>query len=400
MTTKKFNFQPLNKLSAIAFISLTLALASCSSNDENSIVISSDDDHQMHNEITITKAQFEANEMSLTQLTQNPFVTKVLVNGMFDVPPQNRASVSTYYGGYVKEVHFLPGEDVRKGEVLFTLENPEFVKIQEEFLDAKGQLSFLASDYERQKSLASDHVTSEKKFLQAEADYNSTTVKYASLKKKLALMNIDYEKLDASNLTTTIAITAPISGSITGININKGMFVQPSNIAVSIINKEHMHLELKVFEQDLVHIKVGQPINFNLQNGEKVHYDAHVYLINKSMDYDKRTIDIHGHLDDEKMLNRFIPGMYIEAEIMTSSDTALALPVNAVGELDDKHYVLLQTSDSNDQMTFEQREVSIGKTSTGFVGINNHMDFGRDAIFLLEGAYHLIQKNEPSMHSH
>tara|TARA_B110000046_G_scaffold35749_2_gene39107 strand:- start:75059 stop:75241 length:183 start_codon:yes stop_codon:yes gene_type:complete len=55
-------------------------------------------------------------------------------------------------------------------------------------------------------------------------------------------------------------------------------------------------------------------------------YEATVHLVNKTIDPVNRTIGIHGHLVNEKLNDRFTPGMYLEAKIQTSSDSGLALP--------------------------------------------------------------------------
>lgn len=90
------------------------------------------------------------------------------------------------------------------------------------------------------------------------------------------------------------------------------------------------------------------------------------------------------------MKEMFTPGMYIESEILTTSDTLLALPEDAVVEIEDKNYVLLQTSQDDDSMNFERHQVSIGKSTKGFVEIYNHADFGIEAKFLSKGAFNLI----------
>ena len=41
-------------------------------------------------------------------------------------------------------------------------------------------------------------------------------------------------------------------------------------------------------------------------------------------------------------------------------------------------------------MNFEQRQVSIGISTKGFVEIYNHADFGIEAKFLSKGAFNLV----------
>ncbi|HMQ63851.1 MAG TPA: efflux RND transporter periplasmic adaptor subunit, partial [Flavilitoribacter sp.] len=213
--------------------------------------------------ITLSPAQFESSGMQTGQMADQVFSKAIKANGMIDVPPENQASVSAYFAGYVKDIRLLPGEKVAKGQLLFTLENPDYVGMQQDYLEAKGQLSYLKADYERQKTLAEDNVTSQKNFLKAESEYNVTMARFESLKKKLSLMNIDPGQVSEGNLRSTINIVAPISGYITGVNANKGMFLNPSDVAVTITHVDHVHLELNVFEKDIQLVKEGQLIRFN-----------------------------------------------------------------------------------------------------------------------------------------
>lgn len=143
-----------------------ISLAACNSK-EKSETTNNDSSVEVNNKdvVTLTETQFASGSMELGKITTQPFNTVVKANGMFAVPPQNQADVSAYFAGYVKNISLLPGDVVEKGQTLFTIENPEYVQLQQDFLEAKGRLNYLKSDYERQKELMVDNVTSKKNFL-------------------------------------------------------------------------------------------------------------------------------------------------------------------------------------------------------------------------------------------
>lgn len=271
----------LSKLLVLAIVAM-LALASCSSNPEPLVIEESDGDTENQNPYSLTPTQFTSSKMKLGKLEMREFHEVVKANGIFDVPPQNHVSISAYFEGYVKQLQLLPGERVSKGQVLFVLENPGYVQVQQDFLEAQGQLTYLKSDYERQKSLAADNVTSQKNYLKAESDYTVTRVRYESLGKKLELMKINPDKLTIDNIRTTLTVTSPINGYVTEVNITPGSFLNPSDVAVSIVDTDHLHLELKIFEKDLSKIAVGQEIQFRIQNDRSGSYKATVHLVNKT----------------------------------------------------------------------------------------------------------------------
>jgi cobalt-zinc-cadmium efflux system membrane fusion protein len=367
-----------------------LLIASCSSKTET--IISEETNSEILNEGTyeLTLVQFNSSKMELGKLEMGSFHDVVKTNGMFDVPPENRAEVSCYFGGTVKDIKLLPGQRVKKGEVLFILENPDYVQMQQDFLEAKGQLMYLESDYERQKNLAKDNVSSQKNYLKAESDYTVTRVKVESSSKKLALMNINPDTLTIENIRTTVNVVSPISGYVTDVAISRGSFLNPLSLAVSIVNTEHLHLELNIFEKDLAKVKIGQPIQFRIQNDNGNDYKAIVHLVNKTVDAEKRTVGIHGHLSNEKLASKFNPGMYVEADIYTSSSSRMSLPQTALVEAQGKHYVLVLQNAANNGYTFLKREVQTGLFNNDQIEILNTQDFKEDTQFLVDGAFNLI----------
>lgn len=385
---KQYKISMKTRFAAILAGMALLALQSCSSSNDAAEAGEIAGPPPVENRLDLTETQFQSSGMKLGKMENREFNQVVKANGMLDVPPENRAAVSSYFGGTVKNIHLLPGQKISKGQVLFVLENPEYIQLQQDYLEAKGQLLYLKSDYERQKSLVKDNVTSEKQYLKAESDYTVTQVKMESIAKKLRLMNIDPDKLTTANLRTTIAIPSPISGYVTSVDITQGAFLNPSQVAVSIINTDHLHLELNLFEKDLSKVKVGQPIQFRIQEEAGKSYPATVHLINKMVDPEDRTIRIHGHLTDEKAITGFNPGMYVEAEIFTTSESRLALPSDAIVEVDGAFYVLLK--EKGGEFQFAKKEVQTGATGNGFTEILNAADFGENAEFLVQGAFNLI----------
>lgn len=340
--------------------------------------------------VMLTTKQFQSSDMSTGKLELHQFHQTVQANGMLDVPPQNRVSVSAYFGGYIKEIRLLSGEEVRKGQTLFVLENPDFVQFQQDFLEAKAQLAYLKSDYERQKNLIQDNVTSQKNYLKAESDYMVTKVREQSLRKKLILMNIDPNTLDMSNMRTSINVHSPIDGFITSVHFSSGAFINPEEVAVTIINTNALLVSLNIFEKDLKSVQVGQEIRFRIQDDNSTEYQALVHLVNKTVDPEKRTVGIYGKLTDKLMAKKLNPGMYVEAEIYTSTESRKSLPKDAVVEANGKYYVLTLRNKSDSEYSFEQKEVTVGAANEDHIEILNASDFNESSEFLVKGAFNLI----------
>ena len=340
--------------------------------------------------ITVTNEQFKSSGYQLGNLTEREFETTVSANGSVDVPPKYQATVSAYFGGYVKQVDLLVGEKVQQGQVVLTIENPDFIEVQKQYLETKGELKYLKEDLARQGSLADANVSSQKKLTKAQSDFQMMNAKHAALKKKLEMMHVNVDGLTAENLRSSINVLAPISGYITEINASPGTFLSPSDVAMKIINTEHLHLELRVFEQDAPKVKEGQKIHFKVQN-EKDFREATVHLVNRNLDMESRTVTAHGHIEAASTQGLII-GTYVESEIVIGSDTFMALPQSAVVQLEDESFVLKVVELLDESADFEKIKLNVGKQQNGMVPILDDIQVAENEQFLVKGAYDLIQE--------
>jgi len=338
--------------------------------------------------ISLTEDQFQSAGMVLGSLEEKQFPVIVPANGIIDVPPENKAVVNATMGGYIKRTPLLIGDVVKRGQMLVTLENPEFVTLQQEYMEVKQQLGYLKSEYDRQKTLMEENITSQKSFLKAESEYQTANARYNGLKKQLQMLNISPSEVEKGNISSIATIFAPISGSITKVNVSKGSYVSPASPILEIIDNDHIHLELSVFEKDIMKIKKGQPIRFTIPEASDEMYKAEVYLIGTSIG-ENRTIKVHGHLHDESQ-NNFLTGMFVNAEIITDSAQEKALPSEAVITLDDRSYVLLLNKNENGNRYFDQLEVEIGTAFDGFTAIKPSDKLQPESQFLVKGAFDLI----------
>src|SRR5690554_534952 len=317
---------------------LALVLASCNNSEkESSHLTSSEEKDEM---IHLSKAQFENAKMEIGQLTEKPFAQTVQTSGVIDVPPQSRAVVSAFAGGYVKNTPLLVGSKVSKGQRLVTIQNPEFITMQQTYMETVAQLSYLNSEYERQRTMLAEKITSQKSFLKAESEYKTALARSNSLKKNLEMLNINPASVAAGNIVSQVNIYSPIDGNVTQVYVNTGTYVSPADKIMEIMNTDHIHLELKVFEKDLLQLKKDQEILFSVPEASKETFKGDVHLVGTSIDPNSRIAMIHGHIDEKDEQN-FTAGMFVEAQIVIGTSNHLALPEDAIVELEGKNFVLL-----------------------------------------------------------
>lgn len=372
----------------------SLVLVACGNSEKNVEtveVIQTDS-----NEIDITKQQFEGENMAFGFVSEEEFNQSVKTNGMIDVPPHNKSSVTSFIGGYITKTPLLIGDKITKGQLLVTLENPEFVELQQNYLEVAEQLSYLKSEFTRQKTLYDENITSQKNFLKAESTYKSNLAQYNGLRKKLQMMNINPTSVEQGNISSTINLYAPIDGYVTKVNVSNGSYVSPSDIVMEIVDTEHIHLELSVFEKDILKIKKGQKILFTIPEASDSIFKAEVHLVGTTIDEKSRRVKVHGHIEEGQ--TQFIVGMFTEADIIINNVKSMAVPKEAVVEVEDNSFVLILKNETETEYHLEKVEIQKGIETEAFIEILNENDL-KDKKILTKGTYMLLNDGTGG-HSH
>ena len=381
----------MNKIYILLF---SLVLVACGNSEKTTELVPETETH--NDDITITKAQFEGEKMAFGTLAEYDFNETVKVNGMIDVPPKNKSSVSTFTGGYITKTPLLVGDSVKKGQLLVTLENPEFVELQQNYLEVSEQLNYLKSEFNRQKTLFDEKITSEKNYLKAESAYKSNLAHYNGLRKKLQMLNLNPSSVEQGRIASTINLYAPISGHVTKVNVSNGTYVSPSDVIMEIVDIDHIHLELLVFEKDIMQIKKDQKIEFTIPEASDKTFEAEVHLVGTTIDEQTRRVKVHGHVDNDK--ENFIVGMFVDADIIIDSKKGFGLPKEALIEVDNKFFVLILDEENTDEFRFETFKLELGKQTEAYVEILNSEAL-KDKQIVIKGTNMLLNNGEGG-HSH
>ena len=175
----------------IIFISISAFLFACGSKqtseqETNNVPVN-------ETTISLTDAQLKNAQLQIGKLEEKTISSIIKANGKIDVPPQNMVSVSMPLGGYLKTTKLLPGMHVGKGEVIATMEDLQYIQLQQEYLTAKSKLVFAEAEFARQKELNQSKATSDKVFQQSSMDYHTQKIILSALSEKLKLININPE---------------------------------------------------------------------------------------------------------------------------------------------------------------------------------------------------------------
>lgn len=234
-------------------------------------------------------------------------------NGLIALPADCNVTVTLTMGGSVHHLSLLPGQYVRKGEIIATLENPEFISLQQAYLEASAQAEYLQKEYERQQVLAAQDAASQKRLQQSKADYLAEKSRLNAAAAQLTLLGVNLQALQTNSLEPYLAVKAPLSGYVTNLNANAGKYFNAGEPICDIINKERLLLQLTAYEKDLGQLHVGDSIQFRVNGFSDEVFEARLISIDQSVDEQNRSIKIYAQIRTPNQ--KFRPGMYVSARI-------------------------------------------------------------------------------------
>ncbi|HMI04895.1 MAG TPA: efflux RND transporter periplasmic adaptor subunit [Pedobacter sp.] len=370
---------------------MALFMAACGNPKAEEEPVQEEEHHEENGLVSLTPEQYELTGITLGTVEMKALSGTIKVNGVLDLPPKNLVSISTPLEGIVTSTEMLQGMRVKKGTVVAVIQNPEFIQMQQDYLDYKSQLQFLKQELDRQEELARENVNSKKALQKAKSEYHSMSARFLGQKTRLSLLDISFPVLEKGQILRTFNLYAPITGYVTQVNTNTGAFASTSDMLFKIADTEHLHAELTVFEKDVPKLKIGQKVRFTLAN-EAHERIATVFLIGREISKE-RTVQIHCHLDKED--TQLIPGMYLKAYVESGMSKVSALPEQSIVEFEGKKYVFVeQPAEGKNKETayqFKMAEVNTGVSENGYTQVSFP---GQDAgiKIVVKGAYDLLSK--------
>jgi cobalt-zinc-cadmium efflux system membrane fusion protein len=349
-------------------------------------------------QVTVGAAQVQAAGIELGTFERQNMTTEVQANGSVEVPPQNRVSITAVLGGYVQAINILPGQHVAAGTVVATLRSPEYLTLQQTYLQSKARVRFLSEELERQRILDVEDVGAKRKLQQARADYATEQATLRTTAAQLRLLGISVARLDAGTIVSSVPLTTPISGYVKAVNINPGQYVNPQDVLVEVLNRDDLHLELKVFEQDVTRVRPGQKILFKVQNaGRDEELTARVFLVGKAFDDDARTVRVHAHLEPER--SDLLPGQFVAARIQTAGARVRTLPEAALIQAGELSYIFRRVGLDSGRTVFRRVKVRASQPQHGDVAVTILDPLPDTTQLVRRGAYFLdaeLRKGEDS----
>jgi cobalt-zinc-cadmium efflux system membrane fusion protein len=352
------------------------------------------------NMVHLSELKFNSLGMKLDTLSLHFLSESVEANGQLEVPPQHEASVTAVLGGNIGSIEVIEGDQVSKNQTIAFLSHPNLTKVQTEYVRLYQRMLYLDHEFKRQARLYDEEVGSGQTYQQTKAEYESVKAEVKGYEAQLNQLNLDVEQIQDGDIYSSVPVVSPIDGYIEKVQIQIGQYVDPQTIMFEIVDNEHVHADLMVFEKDVHKVKRGQSISFTVQSVPDQILTATIYSVGKQFEQNPRAVHVHGEIDQKE--NFLIPGMYINGTIHTSETKAFALPENAIVEDEGKTYLFTaeqQEENGNTEWSFTPVEIMTGIEEDGWVEVKLLEPLPDGARVAWNNAYYLISEMKKSQTS-
>ncbi len=351
--------------------------------------------------VHLSELQFNSLDIKVDTLPTRPLSGVVEANGQLEVPPQHEATVTAILGANVTSIKVIEGDRVKKGQVLAYLSHPNLTRLQTDYIQAYQQLQFLEQENQRQQRLYEEEVGSGKTYQQTRADYQSMRGQVKGYEAQLRQLGLRVKKLQAGDIYEYVPAVSPIDGYVEKVLIQVGQYVDPQTEMFALVNTEHVHADLMVFEKDVYRVKEGQQVIFTVASVPGNTLSAKIYSVGKQFEQNPKAVHVHAEIDKKE--DFLIPGMYINGKIHTESESVKALPEEAIIEEEGEPYIFIAEAHEEGGQTeweFTPVEIRTGTTDEGWVEINLLEPLPEGTQVAWNNAYYLIAEMQKSQTSH
>ncbi|NMM49957.1 efflux RND transporter periplasmic adaptor subunit [Marinigracilibium pacificum] len=355
------------------------------------------------NEVHLSLQQFKALNLTIDSIQYRNMSSYVESNGQLEVPPQNEAKVTAIIGANITSIKVIEGDEIKKGQILAYLSHPDLIQLQTEYLNNWNKLEYIKNEYDRQEKLYQENVGSGKEFQKIKAEYQAAKGNLKGLEAQLKLLGLNLDYIRNENIYETVAVRSPIQGSVRYVEVKTGQYVSPQTVMFEIVNIDHIHADLMVFEKDVHKVKKGQKVLFSIESIPNKELSATVYSVGRSFEQDPKAIHLHAEIENKQGL--LIPGMYVRGRILTGNNDTPAIPEDGLVRDGNKYFIFTaekESTNEHEEWHFKPVEVIPGTKDKGWVSIEFVSRIPAETLIVLDNAYYLMAEMNKSEagHSH
>jgi cobalt-zinc-cadmium efflux system membrane fusion protein len=302
-------------------------------------------------------------------VTDHEFQIQMEAVGSIDFNEDMSVQVFTPYQGRIIQTFADLGDEVKKGQILFTIESPDFIAAESNLISASGVLEQSSSALERAKKLYAAQGIDQNDYETAVANQQTAEGALRAARDAVAIFGKTDAEIDrivaTRQVEPALIVKSPISGHVTARNAAPGLLEQPGNAPApySVADLSTMWMLANVPEADIPVYHVGQQLRVEVAAYPDRRFTGKVTAIGATVDPNTRRTTLRSTIRDPEHALR--SGMFATFVIQVGDPVqAPAVPLNGVvREGDGTMSVWVVQSDRHQ---FKRRLVKLGLQQDGF----------------------------------
>jgi RND family efflux transporter MFP subunit len=272
----------------------------------------------------------------------------VKLTGAVQVRPDLHAFVGSRVEGKIASVDVNVGDHVEAGQVLATVQSPEFEALQVEFLRAAAELPVLEAAADRLRKLLEISAVAQKEVENGVAQYEAKKSELAGLRERLHILGLSQSDITTLQKTQELVRALPVSALLTGTVVNRtavaGSPVSTSGAIFEIDNLATIWVEGDVFEDQLSEVRPGLRAAVTVPAYPGKVFEGKVQSIVPLLDPEKRTARLRVVLSNPEGLLK--PGMFATLSITVGTEASgVAVPIDALIEQGGSDFVFVKNGE-------------------------------------------------------
>jgi membrane fusion protein, heavy metal efflux system len=312
--------------------------------------------------------------------------------GTIDFNENMLVQVFSQYPGKIIKAFYNVGDDVKQGDILFTIDSPDLLQAESTLLATAGVLELQKKTLARVGGLLKSGGMAQRDFDQATSDEQTAEGNFKAARNAVRIFGKTDEEIDQilSNrkVDSTLVVQSPISGRVVTRNAAPGFLTQPgaSPPPFQIADVSTMWMIANVIESDAPAYKVGQPVEARVTAFPDKVFSGRVTNLGSSIDPNSHRQLVRSEIDDPEHLLR--SGMFASFKIHVGAPMrSLAVPAAGVVREGDGTMSVWVTTD---RRRYTKRTVTVGLQQDGWDQIINGLQPGD--IVVTDGAVFLSNK--------
>ena len=274
------------------------------------------------------------------------------------------------------------GDNVRKGQPLYTIESPDLIQAESTLISAAATLELTTKELTRAGDLKGTNGVSERELEQAISDQQTAEGALEAARDAVHVFGkseAEIDKIITSRRTDpALMVLSPIAGQVTSFNAPQGLFVQPGNAPApyTVANVTVKWMLADVSESDVSLFHPGEPVEVNVPAYPTRVFKGRITKVYETVDPNTHRESVRAEISDPK--NELRPGMLANFVIRVHAPVeSIALPANGVVRESDGSMTAWVTTD---RRHFVQRVIKTGLRTDGQVQILAGLQQGELAV--------------------